>query len=62
MDDLAETILVQRGRQVARSYRAGGCLATWLVEVGIVQFYDAQGEMLMTINLFESLSGQRMAA
>jgi hypothetical protein len=60
--DLAETVLVRQGRQVARSYQAEGYSATWRVELGIVEFYDAEGRMLLTVNLFESLAGQRMAA
>ena len=40
---------------MARSYRLRGYMAMWLVEVGIVQFYDAQGNMLETLNLFEEL-------
>lgn len=61
-DDLDETILIDGGRYVARSYRADGFLAMWLVDVGIVQFYDEAGDMLATVNLFESLQPQRMAA
>ncbi len=57
-----ETILIDEGRYVARSYRAAGCLAMWLVSAGILQFYDRSGEMLATINLFESLRPERMAA
>ena len=37
-------------------------MAMWLVAAGIVQFYDARGRMLATIELFESLRPQRMAA
>jgi hypothetical protein len=59
---LDETILIDRGRCVARSYRTDGYLAMWLLEVGIVQFYNAEGDMLLTVNLFESFRGQRMAA
>ena len=57
-----ETILIDQGRYVARSYRIEGYLAMWLVGVGILQFYDDAGNMLATINLFESFRGQRMAA
>ena len=62
LDEIDETILIDQGRYVARSYRMGKYLAMWLVEVGIVQFYDDQGEMLATINLFQSLRPQRIAA
>jgi hypothetical protein len=57
-----EMIVIDHGRYVARSYRVAGCLAMWLVSVGIVQFYDRCGEMLATINLFESLRPERMVA
>ncbi len=61
-EEIDETILIDQGRYVARSYRTQGYLAMWLVPVGIVQFYDELGTMLTTVNLFESLRPQRMAA
>jgi hypothetical protein len=60
--EIAETILIDEGRYVARSYRTDGYLAMWLVALGILQFYDEKGRMLATINLFESLRPQRMTA
>jgi hypothetical protein len=57
-----ETVLIDQGRYVARSYRIEGYLAMWLVAVGILQFYDDCGRMLATINLFETLRPKRMAA
>ena len=60
--ELDETIMIDQGRYVARSYRVEGYLAMWLVAVGIVQFYDDGGQMLATINLFELLRPKRMAA
>ncbi len=60
--EIDETILIDQGRYVARSYRTEGYLAMWLVPVGIVQFYDDLGRMLATVNLHESLRPQRMAA
>lgn len=57
-----ETILIDAGHYMARSYRTEAYMAMWLIEVGILQFYAADGEMLTTINLFESLDPQRMAA
>ena len=60
--DLNEMILVDDGRYAARSYQADGYMAMWLVEVGIVQFYDAHGNMLLTVNLLEEMEPQRMAA
>jgi hypothetical protein len=60
--DLEETIKIDRGRCVARSYRVDGLMAMWLVDIGIVQFYDADGNMLATINLLEEAVPRRMAA
>jgi len=60
--EIKETILIDQGRYVARSYCIEGYLAMWLVAVGILQFYDNCGRMLATINLFESLRPQRAAA
>ena len=34
--DLNETILIDQGRCVGRSYRVAGFMAMWLVEVGLV--------------------------
>jgi len=62
LKDLNETLLIQNGRYHARSYRAGGLLAMWLIHAGLVQFYDADGTMLRTINLFRNLKPQAMAA
>lgn len=60
--DMAETILIDRGKFRGRSYRVRGLMAMWLSEVGIIQFYDADGSMLRTINLFEDLRPLRLAA
>ena len=59
---LKETICIDDGRYVARSYRAGGFMAMWLIRAGLVQFYDEDGNMLRTINLLRELEPQRMAA
>ena len=60
--DIHETILIDEGRCVGRSYRTGGFMAMWLVDVGLIQFYDAEGNMLQTVNLFESIEPLCMAA
>ena len=39
-----------------------GLMAMWLIEVGIVQFYDADGAMLRTINLFQEVEPVKLAA
>ena len=60
--DLEETIRIDRGKCVARSYRVDGLMAMWLMGVGIVQFYDSDGNMLATINLLEAAVPQQMVA
>jgi len=62
LEELKETILLQDGRYLARSYRAGNFMAMWLVEVGILQFYDVEGRMLRTINLLVEKTPARAAA
>ena len=49
--DLQENIRIDRGRCVARCYRATEMFAMWLIDCGVVQFYNADGEMLHTVNL-----------
>ncbi|MCR4412959.1 MAG: hypothetical protein NUV77_11120 [Thermoguttaceae bacterium] len=62
LDELAETLLIEDRRYLARSYRAGELWAMWLIDLGVVQFYDADGRMLRTLNLFHELEPQRAAA
>lgn len=61
-DAPAETILIREGRYRGRSYRSEGLLAMWLNELGLVQFYDADGAMLTTINLHDRPADRRAAA
>lgn len=62
VDDLQENIRIDRGRCVARCYRVAEMFAMWMIDVGVLQFYDADGEMLHTVNLFTELQPQRVAA
>jgi hypothetical protein len=62
LSELHETLLVDQGRCVARSYSLGGLMAMWLVEVGLVQFYDADGNMLRTATLVDDPEPRRRAA
>jgi len=62
LEDLDERIMLDSGRYVARSYRVEDLLAMWMIDVGLVQFYDSQGNMLRTVNVFEEIEPQRMAA
>ena len=61
MAQLNETLLIDGGRFVARSYRTRGLAAMWLLAVGIVQFYDREGNMLRTVNLLERTPPLRLA-
>jgi hypothetical protein len=60
--DLEENVVIDRGRSIGRSYRVDQYMAMWLADIGLIQFYDCDGNMLRTINLFEELSPHRMAA
>lgn len=59
---LRETILIDRGRYLGRSYHLGRLEAVWYVEAGLLRFFDAQGRILRTINLFEKTVPHCVAA
>jgi hypothetical protein len=59
--DLEETVSIDEGRVVARSYLLDRLFAMWLIEVGIIQFYDCEGNMLRTVSLYDPIDA-RMAA
>lgn len=50
-DTLAETILIRDGRYRGRTFRAGGLMAMWMVDIGLIQLYGADGEMLAAFSL-----------
>lgn len=60
--DLNETMRIDGGKLVARTYRTETMWAMWMIEIGLVQVYDDNGHMLRTINLFEELEPVRAAA
>ena len=62
LDDLDERIMLDGGRYIARSYRVDDFMAMWMIDVGLVQFYDDAGNMLRTVNVFEEIEPHRMAA
>ena len=64
LQDLSEHVLIDEGRTCARSYRIANLMAMWLVDVGIVQFYDEEGNMLRRANLLAEIepTSRRMAA
>jgi hypothetical protein len=59
---VSETILIRDGRYRGRSYRAAGMMAMWMIDIGLLQFYAADGAMLATISLFDRPISQRVAA
>jgi len=60
--EMSESIRIEEGRLVARTYRTESLLAMWMIEIGLLQFYDDAGAMLRTVNLFEELEPVRAAA
>ncbi len=60
--DLHETLVIDQGELIARSYRADGIMAMWLIRAGVVQFYGCDGAMLSTVNLLEETHPERAAA
>ncbi len=63
-DAVIETLLIRDGRYFGRSYRAAGAMAMWMIDIGLVQFYAADGEMLGSLSLLEPVEApqQRKAA
>lgn len=61
-NNLSETVRIEDGRCLARSYRVDQYLAMWLIDVGILQFYDEQGNMVRRANLFAEIESRGMAA
>ncbi|MCA9211648.1 MAG: hypothetical protein KDB27_01165 [Planctomycetales bacterium] len=62
LDDMSETVRVEDGRCLARSYRAAGYLGMWLIDVGLLQFYDEEGNMIRHANLLAEIEPRRVAA
>jgi hypothetical protein len=60
--EMSETVRVDCGKYVARCYRLEGLFAMWLIVAGIVQFYDAEGNMLRTVSLWQERVPYRSAA
>lgn len=60
--DLEENILVDGGTCRGRTYRIEDLTARWLTAKGIVEFYDADRRLMASVNLFEELAPQQMAA
>ena len=60
--DVLETVLIEAGTCIARTYRVDGFKAVWLLEEGTVQFSDTDGNLLRVVNLYEEMTPVRMAA
>lgn len=60
--DLEERVRIDEGRVVAYCYRAANLFAMWMVDIGLVQFYDDQGNMLETLELISPALQKRRAA
>lgn len=59
---LSERVRTERGRTVARSYQGGTLMAMWMVDIGLLQFYDGAGNMLQTWSLLAAPAPHRKAA
>jgi len=62
LEDFSEDILIQDRKYYAHSYRTDNWMAMWLVEIGLLQFYDSDGNMLRTVNLLERIQPVLRAA
>lgn len=60
--DVEESVMIDRGQCFGRKYRAERLTAVWLLDAGLVRFFDRRGNILRTVNLFEELAPQRLAA
>ena len=60
-DELQEYVRVDERGAVAYCYRTHNLFAMWMVQVGLVQFYDDQGNMLQTLDLTVPATKRRAA-
>ncbi len=60
--DLEEDIFIGGGKYRGRTYRVADLAARWLAGNGIVEFFDADGCLMASVNLFEELAPQLLAA
>lgn len=51
---MVDTLLLRDGKYVGRSFRCGGFLAMWMIEAGVVTFYDDAGEILQIASVREA--------
>ena len=60
--DLEENLVIDDGACRARTYRIDTFMAMWLIDIGLLQFYDEEGNMLHHANLLARVEPRRMAA
>jgi hypothetical protein len=60
--NLRETILADRGRRLARIYRADELKAVWSIDGGTVKIYSAQDGLVRVVNLLSEKAAQLAAA
>ncbi len=60
--DIEERVRMEGGRVVAYCYRADDLFAMWLIEIGLVQFYDQDGNLLQAFELLTETRADRRAA
>lgn len=60
--DVEERVRIEEGKAVAYCYRTENLFAMWMVPIGLVQFYDDQGNMLHTLDLMAPVNHERRAA
>ena len=62
VDEIHETILVDAGNCIARTYFADNYRAVWLLNEGVLQFTTKDGKLLRIVNLYEEIPVVRLAA
>ncbi len=60
--ELEERVRVESGKVVAYCYRAGNLFAMWMIDIGLVQFYDSAGNLLPAYELPAQRTPDRRAA
>ena len=60
--EIDERVRVEDGQAIAYTYRTHDLFAMWMIPIGLVQFYDNEGNMLQTIDLTAPVTARRRAA
>ena len=60
--NLRETLSLNRGRCLAVAYRADEWIAVWCCEDGVIEFRNAEGNVLRTLSLPEEERSSSEAA